>query len=564
MLGIFRDLAADTSVDAPFSYATRQTNLQAMAATPVDLLVVGGGITGAAIARDASMRGIRTALVEKGDFGSGTSSHSSRLVHGGLRYLEHGFFHLVFEASRERRILLHIAPHLVRPRSFLFPIHKGARVARWKLEAGLWLYDLLSLLRNVQRHQVLSKRKLLRAEPGLRSRGLTGGSRYWDAQCDDARLTLATTRDAARHGALAVNYAQVERLETADGRTRGARVVDLVTGDAYAVRAAVVVNATGPWTDTFRGDRQKPLLAPSKGAHVMVPRHRMGNREAITVLSPIDGRVMFIVPWNDLTYIGTTETLTKEGPDEVRASADDVIYLLRSANAIYPEARLTPDDVLSTWAGLRPLLRPPDHGDPGSASREHKVVVEQGGLISIVGGKLTTHRVMAADTVDAVTRALHELDGRPVPPPSPTHREPLPGGEPHDLDVLVDEGRAQGYSAATAEHLVHHYGSETPAVLHLANAEPALRQQIHPNHPAIRAELVHAMRREMAVTLGDLLIRRTHVFYEVRGHAAGIAAELVDLAAQEMGWDAPRQAAELRAYLHEVELNETFRNELRA
>ena len=205
-----------------------------MAEEPVDLLVIGGGVTGAGIARDAAMRGIRTALIDKGDFGSGTSSRSSRLVHGGLRYLEHGHFRLVFESSRERRVLRKIAPHLVWPRSFLFPVYPGGRVSRWKLEAGLWLYDLLALFRNVRRHRMLSKRAMLRAEPGLRSRGLTGGARYFDAQCDDARLALANARDAHRHGASVANYAAVERLEIADGRVRGAHVTDLVTGTEHA------------------------------------------------------------------------------------------------------------------------------------------------------------------------------------------------------------------------------------------------------------------------------------------------------------------------------------------
>ncbi len=534
-----------------------------MGAESVDVLVIGAGITGAGIARDASMRGLRVALVDKGDFGSGTSSHSSRLIHGGLRYLEHRYWRLVFEASRERRVLLNIAPHLVRPRSFLFPVHTGSRVSRWKLSAGMWLYDLLSVFRNVQRHKRLSKRALLAVEPGLRSRGLRGGARYWDAQCNDARLTLANVRDAARHGALVANYAEVERVETADGRTRGARLADLVTGMSYNVRAGVVVNATGPWSDRLlTAEGPGPVLLLSKGAHVMVPRHRVGNNEAVTITSPIDGRVMFVVPWGDLCYIGTTETPATQGPDDVETNADDVVYLLRSANAYYPEARLTPEDVISTWAGLRPLLKPAGDGAAGDASREHAILESPSGLISIVGGKLTTYREMAAELVDVVCDRLHALDGRPVPAAAATDREPLPGGEVRDLNVLIEDVEAEGYPRATAQHLVHHYGSEVPAVLRLAHESPPLREPIAKGHPALRAELVHAIRREMAITLGDLLIRRTHVFYEVRGHAMAEAAELVDLAAEEMGWDARRKAAELSSYLHLVGRNEAFRRTL--
>jgi len=232
-------------MDAPFSQQTRTANLQTLAAQPFDLLIIGGGITGAGIARDAAMRGFRTALVDMADFGSGTSSRSSRLVHGGLRYLEHGHLRLVFEACRERRILLDIAPHLVWPRSFLFPVHRGGRLTPWKLEAGLWLYDLLALFRNVRLHRMLSKRAMLRAEPGLRSRDLRGGARYYDAQCDDARLVLANIRDAHRHGAVVANYVKVDHLDSADGRVGGARATDLTTGMPLHVRALVTVNATG-------------------------------------------------------------------------------------------------------------------------------------------------------------------------------------------------------------------------------------------------------------------------------------------------------------------------------
>jgi glycerol-3-phosphate dehydrogenase len=534
-----------------------------MAADPVDLLIVGGGITGAGIARDAAMRGLRTALVDKGDFGSGTSSHSSRLVHGGLRYLEAGNWRLVVEASRERRILLSIAPHLVWPRSFLFPVHAGARVPLWKLAAGLWLYDLLAAFRNVRTHRLLSKRALLRAEPALRGHDLTGGARYFDAQCDDARLTLATLRDAHAHGALVANYAAAQQFAVADGVIRGAHIVDALDGRRFTARALTVVNATGPWSDETRGaDGPPPLLRRTKGAHVAVPRSRLGNREAITLVSPLDGRVMFLVPWGDLTYIGTTDTDTDEVPDAVRANAADVIYLLRSANAYYPEARLQPRDVISTWAGLRPLLRPEDARSPGATSREHRIVESPSGLISIVGGKLTTYRAMAAQVVDRVVRRLRQLDGRPAPPRARTDREPLPGGAARDLSIVTRDIEHEGFSRTVAEHLIRLFGSEAPAVARLALSDPALKQPIADGHPALRAELIHAARREMAITLCDLLIRRTHLFYEVPGHALAEAPGVAELVGQELGWDGPRQTAELAAYAQQVERAMAFQAEL--
>src|SRR3990172_4771591 len=497
-------------MDAPFSQDTRAQHLAAMAAEPVDLLVVGGGITGAGIARDAAMRGLRTALVDKGDFGSGTSGRSSRLIHGGLRDLEQGGGRRVLEASRERRTLLSIAPHLVWPRSFLFPIHAGGRLPLWKLAAGLWVYDLLSLFRNVRPHRVLSKRALRRAEPSLRSHDLRGGARYYDAQCDDTRLTLANIRSAHEHGAMVASYAAAERLAVADGTVRGAHIVDRLSRQAFTVRALVVVNATGPWSDQVRGsDGPPPLLRRTKGTHVAVPRSRLGNREAIALTSPIDGRVMFILPWGDLNYIGTTDTDTTEEPDTVRATAADVIYLLRSVNAYYPEARLQPSGVVSTWAGLRPLLRASDSASPDGLSTRRCSRDTSPGLISIVGGKLTTYRVMAGQVVDHVARRLHELDGRPLPGRAPTDQEQLPGGAAHDLTLLARDIEREAFTSQTPHHLVRSYGSEAPAVARLARSDIALRRPIVPGHPALRAELLHAIRREMAVTLSDLLVRNS-------------------------------------------------------
>ena len=549
-------------MDAPFSHQTRTVTLQTLAAEPVELLVIGGGVTGAGIARDAAMRGIRTALVDMSDFGSGTSSRSSRLIHGGLRYLEHGHLRLVFEACRERRILLRIAPHLVWPRSFLFPIHKGGRVSAWKLEAGLWLYDILALFRNVRVHRMLSKRALLQAEPGLRARDLQAGARYFDAQCDDPRLALANVRDAHRHGALVANYAKVDHLDSAGGGIGGARITDLVTGDSLFARALVVVNATGPWSDGIREPDGRALLHRTKGTHVVIPRQRLGNQEAITFVSPVDGRVMFMVPWGTLSYIGTTETELKDQPETVRATADDVVYVLRSVNALFPEARLSPEDVLATWAGVRPLIRQQDSEDPTAVSREHLIVESDNGLLSIVGGKLTTYRSMAAEVVDRVGQVLHERDGRSVARRAPTDREPLPGGEARDLDVVIESLVVDGFDRSIATHLGHTFGAEAPVIARLAQSDPRLAEPVIPGHTTMWAELLHAMRREMALTLTDLLIRRTHLFYVAPQQVSDAIEQIARFAAQEMGWDRERQQAEIAAYRYEVGRSTAFRDEL--
>lgn len=544
----------------PFSAASRAAVLAELTERPVDLLVIGGGITGAGIARDAAMRGYRTALIERTDFACGTSGRSSRLIHGGLRYLEHGAFRLVHEATAERRILLRIAPHLVWPQAFLFPLFAGGRVPRWQLAAGMWLYDALAMFRNVERHRWLSKRSLLRAEPRLRAEDLLGGARYFDAQCDDARLTLANARDAHLRGALVATYLEARGFDLAAGRIRAVRLTDRLTGEDLEVRASVVVNASGPWSDEVRNDGDHLLLL-SKGAHVVVPRARLGLSQAVTLLSPVDGRVMFALPWGDLSYVGTTETPFEGPPEDVTASADDVIYLLRSANAVFPDARLQPDDVVATWAGIRPLVRPRNGRSAGAVSREH-VITERPGLISIVGGKLTTYRRMARDVVDRVAARLHELDGRPMPPRAPTDREPLPGGETADLEAIAREAEQEGLSSPTARRLVRRYGSEAPAIARLAAGNPTLAAPVAPGGLALRAELVHVAQREMVVTLCDLLVRRTHVFYETPGHAAAEAEALAALVGPELGWTEDRCRTEADAYRAHVAREEGFRQHL--
>jgi glycerol-3-phosphate dehydrogenase len=293
-----------------------------------------------------------------------------------------------------------------------------------------------------------------------------------------------------------------------------------------------------------------------------VPRERLGNREAVTITSPIDGRVMFVVPWGDLTYVGTTDTDTAESPDDVRATAADVVYLLRSANAYFPDARLGPQDVRSTWAGLRCLLGTLTNGAPSAMSREHRIIEGASGLISVVGGKLTTYRSMAAEAVDLTARRLVALDGRPVPPKARTDREPLPGGEVRDLDLLVRDLEREETPRPVAERLVRTYGSEATAVVRLARSDPSLARPIVERHPSLRAELVHAIRREMALKLSDLLVRRTHVFHEAEHHALPEAPALVELAASELEWSAARKAQELAAYLEDVDRSLAFRGEL--
>jgi glycerol-3-phosphate dehydrogenase len=461
-----------------------------------DLLVIGGGITGCGIAREAAARGLSVALVEKNDFASGTSSRSSRLIHGGVRYLEHGQIHLVFESSAERRQLLRLAPHLVRPLAFTWPVYAGARIPRWKLGLGLTAYDALALFRNVRRHRRLSTRGVLAREPGLASDGLRGGALYYDAATDDARLTLANAIGAAEIGAVVVNHASVRALEARDGRIVGARVDDELTRESVDVRAAVVVNATGPWSDTVRAlDQSAPLpgarkaVRGSKGTHIAIRRERLGNHDALTLLSPMDGRVMFVLPAGAFAIVGTTDTFTTSSPDDVRPTAEDVSYLLATANRFFPAAKLGANDVVAAWAGIRPLL-PSSRETPGAASREHAVTVSGAGLVSITGGKLTTYRVMAADVLRVVLREL----GRPA---GAAHLTPLPGGDIRSYEQLVADISRETDDASLSAHLAASYGSRWPRVWSEITSDGG-DTRLADGLPYTAGELRYCARNEMA------------------------------------------------------------------
>jgi glycerol-3-phosphate dehydrogenase len=419
-----RPLAAPTP--APSAADARRAAFAAAADGVYDLLVVGGGITGAGVARDAAARGLRVLLCERDDFASGTSSRSSRLVHGGVRYLEHGHLGLVFEASRERRTLLGTAPHLVRPLAFTWPVYRGARVPRWKLAAGLALYDALALWRNVGAHRPLGRAGVLAREPAVRADALLGGAAYWDAATDDTRLTLATALDAERLGAVLLTHAEVAGLafrQDGDGARVRVAVRDVLGGPSSAgcveARARAVVNCAGPWADRVRALAEPgapAAVSGAKGVHVLVPAARVGNRGALTLAAPRDGRVMFVLPAGgtaaaQFTLVGTTETAAERGPDEVRAAESDVEYLLDAVNHHFPAARLGRADVVSAWAGVRPLAaargaRDGAGGGTGAASREHAVDVDARGMVTVSGGKLTTYRAMAAEVVDAAAGAL--------------------------------------------------------------------------------------------------------------------------------------------------------------
>ena len=524
----------------------RDSQFGALGERVYDVLVIGGGITGAGVARDAVMRGLTVALVEKDDFASGTSSRSSRLVHGGVRYLEHGQLHLVFEASRERRRLLRIAPHLVRPLRFLWPVYKDARMPAWKLAAGLTAYDALALFRNVGRHKRLSLNGVLREEPRVSRTGLLAGASYWDASTDDARLTLTNILDAARRGAMVLNHAEVVGLALEGSRWR-AQVHDTETGMVAIARAQTVVNASGPWSDQVEAlvhSEPGASVRGSKGVHISVERARIGNLGALTLTAPQDGRVMFVLPAGTLAIIGTTDTFDDVDPDQVRASEADVQYLLDAANHYFPAAKLARADVVSAWAGVRPLAARDEHaGDAGAVSREHAIAWTAPGLLQVTGGKLTTYRAMAAQVVDTV---LSEHAWRAVP--TRTAMEPLPGGDITDIEGEIAAAAALGADTDIAERLVHAYGSEWRAVWDGPSGDARLRERIVPGLPHVFAALRHAVEHELGRTLADLLIRRVPLAFETPDHGVAAARIAAPLMAEWLGWSGDETASALRAY----------------
>ncbi|MDZ7673718.1 MAG: glycerol-3-phosphate dehydrogenase/oxidase [Acidimicrobiales bacterium] len=523
----------------------RETALGALSEGEFDVLVIGGGVTGAGVALDAASRGLRTALVDKADFASGTSSKSSKLIHGGLRYLQSGDTRLVYEALRERQRLLRNAPHLVSVLPFLIPMFGTDGVIHPKLARALgwvmWMYDLTGGARIGKLHQRISAEETLEHMPTLPPDRVAASYLYYDAQADDARLTVTIARTAAElHGAVCVNHAPVVDLLREGNRVKGA-VVE-THGRRTEVRARAVVNATGVWADEVRTideGADPATIRPAKGIHLTVPWELVRNDIAVVVPVPKDKRTVFVVPWPaapgqdpEFTYIGTTDT-DYEGPlDDPRCTTEDIDYLLRAINHS-TTTHIGHEHVVGTWAGLRPLIRS-STGSKRTAdlSRRHAVTASASGLITVTGGKLTTYREMAADTVDAVAKQL----GLPrSQQKSRTAKLRLRGADGHDPDATGRAGHLQG-----------RVGGETRLIETMIDRDPALGEPLVPGLPYLRAEAVYSARYEMAATLEDVLARRTRALLLDRDATAEAAADVADLIGDELGWDEATRRREVR------------------
>lgn len=521
----------------------------------VDLLVIGGGINGAGIARDAAKRGLSVAIVEMDDLASGTSSSSSKLVHGGIRYLEQFEFGLVFESVSERRILMDIAPHLVNPLGFLFPVFKGGRRALTTISAGMWLYEGLSLFRSPKRHKTLNPTQVKREEPALDISRLKGAPLYYDCSTDDARMTLENALDAVSMGAIVATWVKATGfLRDEHGRVNGCTVQDTLNPERAPreVRGRVVINASGPWTDRLLkmdGRKHSTLLRPTKGVHAVITRDKLPVNNAVVCFHPEDGRVLFAIPWGEHTYLGTTDTDFEGDPASVAADLDDINYLLNVSNVYFPEYALTHDDIISTWAGLRPLIQPAhEHGqnvDESSVSREHQILVSEDGIVTVAGGKLTTYRKMSREVVETAIKVMRMSNKQPEQEltDAATDRDPLPGavGWPANDDhaavaAAVLEAADNKISEATAMLLANTYGMRGMEVAELVKQDPSLNAPLSDGRPEILAQVDYGVTRELASTITDVLERRTQLFYRAHDQGLGSMDIVATRMAHLLGW----------------------------
>jgi glycerol-3-phosphate dehydrogenase len=530
-----------------WTLAERRIALSRAERDGVDVLVIGGGVVGAGIVRDAASRGLRALLVEKSDFASGTSSRSSKMVHGGLRYLAHFHFAVTREACRERDLLLKLNPNLVKPLPFLFCAWEGGKVPAWQVRAALHVYWALANFRASARPRMLTSEEITRYSRDFRQDGLLAAGLYHDAQVDDARLVVEALKHARRLGADAANHAEVvELLRGGDGRLAGARVRDHEDGRTWQIHAAAVVNAAGPAIERVRGLDQPSAqrkLRPAKGVHIVIPRQRIHAQGALSFESR-DGRHLFLCPFDDVAMIGTTDTFT-DRIDEPVVTIEEVHYLLAAANDAFPNAGLTTNDIRSVWAGVRPLVAEGDAQTPPSdVSREAEISESASGLVSVAGGKLTTFRAMGEAAMDRVVRLL-PAERRRAAGPSTTAALALREDTFVRAELEQELRRRFTLSPRVAEHLVTAWGGDATALVEAAPEE--LRKPIGKSR-YLFAEIPWAIAHECPATLCDVLERRVRLALFAEGQGLPQLAKLADVAAQATGWDAERTRAESTAY----------------
>ncbi|HEX6255229.1 MAG TPA: glycerol-3-phosphate dehydrogenase/oxidase [Euzebyales bacterium] len=543
----------------PLSAEHRQQSVDRMRDEVFDVMVIGGGVVGAGVALDAATRGLTVALVEQRDFASGTSSKSSKLIHGGLRYLEQFNFGLVREALRERSLLLNtLCPHLVHPVQFLFPL-RNRIWERGYVGSGVMLYDLLGGARAVPAHRHLSKRRALQIAPALKEDSLVGAIQYYDAQVDDARHTMMIARTAATYGAAVATSVRVSDLIRDGQRVTGANARDLEAGEDLAVRATHVINATGVWTDDINdmlGGSTKFEVRPSKGIHIVVPRERI--RMDTGLITKTEKSVLFVIPWGAHWVIGTTDTDWQLDVAHPTATRSDIEYVLDHVNEWVDDA-ITVDDIVGVFAGLRPLLAEDPSMGTAELSREHSVLQPTDGLTIVAGGKYTTYRVMAEDAVDAAAKKMPK-----AVPDSVTNQVRIVGAEGYHA---LRNGRQQlasrsGLHVAVIDHLLGRYGSLVADILALVDERPELGESLPGAEGYLAAEVVYAARAEAALHVDDVLERRTRISFEVADSGLEAAETVAHLMGDELGWDDETRRRELELYRTRVEAEHAAHREM--
>jgi glycerol-3-phosphate dehydrogenase len=537
----------------------KRSTLDELSGRTFDIAIIGGGITGASAARDAALRGLSVVLLEKNDFASGTSSRSTKLLHGGLRYLQNYEFKLVREACHERELMLKLAPHLCNVRPFIYVLYESYPESMLLLNAGLTIYDLFSGSPLKRRHHMLNAAKLLEKEPHLNPEGLKGGGWYYDFLTDDARFTLDTVKGAWEAGASVANYMQVTGFIQENGRIQGAEVHDQLQDRSGVVSAKQVINTAGVWVDQVRfleEGIQNRMLRPSKGTHIVLRKEDFPLQHAVFLRSPRDHRVVWPIPAldEDLVYIGTTDTDYSGPLDHVVATREDIDYLLEVANFTIPESRLGYEHIVGTWAGLRPLVKPEAELSASAVSREHQIFTSPGGLLNIAGGKLTTARIMGLQIVQKAVEMLEENFGMHGVPPSNSHQVPISGGNAQKIKSARKQASFLFVDPAIKERWLNVYGANFSKLAAIVLTDTSTGRDLGQNHITL-AEVRHAVEEEMAQTLNDFFTRRASIFYwEADG-----GLEIADQVASEMGrllnWDNHERERQIANYREWVSAN---------
>ena len=545
----------------------RNTLMKRIRELPCDMLIVGGGITGACIARDAAIRGIRVVLVEKRDFAWGTSSRSSKLIHGGFRYLEQLDFRLVFEGTQERATLSKIASHLVRPVPFVYPLYRGEKYGRLAVGAGMWLYDLLATFKAYRRHKMLNVEAMAERVPLLEQKGLAGGAIYYDAMTYDAALTVAMIEDAVNRGAFCVNYVAYEGVKYQAGNVVGARIRDRETNELCTIKTPWIIHAAGPYTDDVQsraGLVGSSRVRPTKGSHIVVSREKLPLDAAVVMKSRRDQRVTFALPWGPVTVVGTTDTDFRGDLHNLNADREDVDYLLDVTRDHFPDLVLNYEDIICTWAGLRPLLKD-DQAESYTVSREHAIYRDPAGILTVCGGKLTTCRKMAEDVVDCFLEQQSREYCANIRRCA-THEIFLNGAEGitsvDDLERWASSIESiLNVDADVAEYLVQAYGSRTLDLFANGILDNGGGKPLVEGLPYLVAEIDIAVEKFFARKTSDVLVRRLPLFFKDADQGIGVAPMVSRRIADLLGRSDAEAEEDLQEYQHEVANSRRWKEE---